>query len=159
MDVRFITFIYKEDGERNIGTKSSEEIWENVGQGKEYYADGTVIGGKEYYVCYFPVYNSSDEVVGMAFAGIPESIVGDNIADNTRTIVLAFICVAVIFAVVIIGVGLKIRKPIVKIADYTHLLSKGSLGIDVANASSIKEISTLVDSAESLQGNLKNIIS
>ena len=95
----------------------------------------------------------------MAFAGIPESIVGDNIADNTRTIVLAFICVAVIFAVVIIGVGLKIRKPIVKIADYTHLLSKGSLGIDVANASSIKEISTLVDSAESLQGNLKNIIS
>lgn len=158
-DVRFITSIYKEDGERNIGTKSSEGIWEAVSQGKEYYADGTVIGGKQYYVCYIPVYSSSDEVVGMAFAGIPESIVGDNIADNTRIIVLVFICVAALCAAAIIGVGLKIRKPIVRIADYTHLLSRGSLGVDIADASSIKEISTLIDSAESLQGNLKNIIS
>ena len=158
-DVRFITSIYKEDGERNIGSKSSEGIWENVKQEKDYYDDGTVIGGKPYYVCYLPVYSSSNEVVGMAFAGIPESIVGDNIADNTKTIVFAFVCVAAIFAAVIIGVGLKIRKPIVRVADYTHLLSKGSLGVDLANASSIKEISTLIDSAESLQGNLKNIIS
>ena len=73
-DVRFVTSIYKEDGERNIGTKSSEGIWETVKQGKDYYAAGTVIGGKKYYVCYLPVYSSSDEVVGMAFAGIPESM-------------------------------------------------------------------------------------
>ncbi len=158
-DERFITSIYKEDGERNIGTKASEGIWETVSQGKEYYADGTVIGGREYYVCYIPVRNSSDEVIGMAFAGMPESIVGDNIADNTKTIVIVFACVAAICAAAIIGVGLKIRKPIVRIADYTHLLSKGSLGVDIANASSIKEISTLIDSAESLHGNLKNIIS
>ena len=32
-DVRFITSIYKEDGERNIGTTSSEGIWETVKQG------------------------------------------------------------------------------------------------------------------------------
>ena len=158
-DERFITSIYKEDGERNIGTKSSEGIWETVRQGNEYYADGTEIGGKQYYVCYIPVYSSSDEVVGMAFAGIPESIVGDNIADNTKTMIFVFLCVAAFFAVVIVGVGLKIRKPIVKIADYTQLLSKGSLGVDIANASSIREISTLIDSAESLHGNLKNIIS
>lgn len=158
-DVRFITSIYKEDGERNLGTKSSEGIWDTVKQGKEYYADGTVIGGKQYYVCYIPVYNRSEEVVGMGFAGIPESIVGDNIANNTKTIVIVFLCVAAVCAAAIIAVGLKIRKPIVKIADYTHLLSSGSLSVDFVNASSIKEISTLIDSAESLQGNLKNIIS
>lgn len=158
-DVRFITSIYKEDGERNIGTKASEGIWESVKQGKEYYASGTVIGGKKYYVCYIPVYSSSDEVLGMAFAGIPESIVGDNIASNTKTMVVVFICVAVLCALAIIFVGLKIRKPIVGIADYTHLLSKGSLGIDIDDTSSIKEISLLVDSAESLHNNLKKIIS
>ncbi|MDE6435755.1 MAG: cache domain-containing protein [Lachnospiraceae bacterium] len=158
-DVRFITSIYKEDGERNIGTKSSEGIWESVRQGNDYYASGTVIGGKPYYVCYIPVYGSSNEAIGMAFAGIPESIVGDNIASNTKTIVFMFVCVAAICAAAIIGVGLKIRKPIVGIADYTHLLSKGSLGADIADVSSIKEISTLIDSAESLHDNLKNIIS
>lgn len=158
-DVRFVTSIYKEDGERNIGTKSAEGIWETVKEGKEYFASGTVIGGNKYYVCYIPVCSSSDEVVGMAFAGIPESIVGNNIAANTKTIVLVFICVAVICAAAIVAVGFKIRKPIIGIADYTHLLSSGSLGIDVADASSIKEISLLIDSAESLQSNLKNIIS
>lgn len=158
-DERYITSIYKEDGERNIGTKASEGIWETVRQGKDYYADGTVIGGKEYFVCYIPVCNSSGEVVGMAFAGMPESIVGDNIAANTKTIVIVFVCVAAVCAAAIIGIGLKIRKPIVRIAGYTHLLSKGRLGADVANASSIKEISMLIDSAQSLQVNLKKIIS
>lgn len=158
-DERFITSIYKEDGERNIGTKSSEGIWDAVKQGKDYYAEGTVIGGKQYYVCYIPVANSSGKVVGMAFAGIPESIVSNNIANNTRTIMIAFVCVAAICVVVIILVGLRIRKPIIRIAAYTHLLSRGSLSTDIDNASSIKEISTLIDSAESLQGNLKSIIS
>lgn len=158
-DVRYITSIYKENGERNIGTKAAEGIWETVRQGKEYYTDGTVIGGKEYYVYYIPVYNDSDEAVGMAFAGIPKSIVGDNIAGNTRMIMSVFVFVAAICAALIIAVGLKIRKPIVKIAEYTRLLSSGSLGIDITNASSIKEISTLIDSAESLQSSLKNIIS
>ncbi len=158
-DVRFITSIYKEDGERNIGTKSAEGIWETVRQGKEYYAEGTVIGGREYYVCYIPVYSGSSEVIGMAFAGIPESIVGDNIAANTKVILLVFVCVAAVCTAAIIGIGLMIRKPIVRIAGHTHLLSKGSLGIDMANASSIREIATLIDSAESLQGNLKTIIS
>lgn len=158
-DERFITSIYKEDGERNIGTKSAEGIWETVKQGKEYYAAGTVIGGNQYYVCYIPVYSSSNDVVGMAFAGIPESIVGDNIADNTKTIVFVFACVAAICAMAIIVVGLRIRKPIVEVAEYTHLLSKGSLGVAITGASSIREISTLIDSAQSLQGNLKNIIS
>lgn len=158
-DVRFITSIYTEEGERNIGTKSAEGIWETVSQGKEYYAEGTVIGGKEYYVYYIPVYANSEEIVGMAFAGMPESIVGDSIAENTRTIVVVFLFVAAICVAAIIVAGLKIRKPIVGIADYTHLLSKGNLGIDVANASSIKEISTLIDSAETLHSNLKNIIS
>lgn len=158
-DERFITSIYKEDGERNIGTKSAEGIWETVKQGKEYYAAGTVIGGNQYYVCYIPVYSSSNDVVGMAFAGIPESIVGDNIADNTKTIVFVFACVAAICAMAIIVVGLRIRKPIVRVAEYTHLLSRGSLGVAITDVSSIREISTLIDSAQSLQGNLKNIIS
>ncbi|MDE6640274.1 MAG: cache domain-containing protein, partial [Acetatifactor sp.] len=36
-DVRFITSIYNEAGERNVGTKASEGIWDLVKQGEDYY--------------------------------------------------------------------------------------------------------------------------
>ena len=56
-------------------------------------------------------------------------------------------------------IGLKIRKSIIGIADYTHELSTGSLGISTNCTSNIREIDALIDSAENLQDNLKNSIS
>ena len=158
-DVRFITSIYNEDGERNIGTKASDGIWEIVKQGKDYYTNGTVIGGKKYYVYYIPVCRENGEVVGMAFAGMPESLVKENITANARSMVLAAVCIAAFCIVVIVLIGLRIRKSIIGIADYTHELSTGRLGISTSCTSNIREIANLIDSTEDLQGNLKNIIS
>lgn len=158
-DVRFITSIYNEDGERNIGTKASEGIWDIVKQGKDYYTNGTVIGGKEYYVYYTPVYGKNGEVIGMAFAGMPESLVNENITSNTMSMLLISICTAVLCIVIIVLIGLNIRKSIIGIANYTHELSAGSLGISTNCTSGIREIADLIDSAENLQDNLKNIIS
>ena len=158
-DERFITSIYKEDGERNIGTKASDGIWDLVKQGKDYYTNGTVIGGKEYYVYYIPVCNEDGEAVGMAFAGMPESLVKENITSNTKSMVLAAVCIAIFCILISVFIGLNIRKSIIGIADYTHELSSGSLGVDTGCTSNISEISTLIDSAENLQDNLKNIIS
>ena len=93
-DVRFITSIYNEDGERNVGTKASEGIWDLVKQGKDYCTNGTIIGGREYYVYYTPVYSEDGEIIGMAFAGMPESLVKENITSNTRSMVLVAVCTA-----------------------------------------------------------------
>ena len=158
-DVRFITSIYNEDGERNVGTKSSEGIWDLVKEGKDYSAKGTVIGGRKYYVYYTSVRSESGEIVGMAFAGMPESFVNENITSNTMNMVLVAVCTAVFCIVIIVLIGLNIRKSIIGIADYTHELSKGSLGISTSCKSGIKEIAILIDSAKNLQDNLKNIIS
>ncbi|MBD5445394.1 MAG: hypothetical protein HDR29_07585 [Lachnospiraceae bacterium] len=158
-DVRFITSIYNEDGERNIGTKSSEGIWDFVRQGNDYHTNGTVIGGNKYYVYYTPVSNESGEIVGMAFAGMPEYFVNENIRSNTMSMVLVAVCTAVFCIVIIVLIGLNIRKSIIGIVDYMHELSEGSLGINASCKSNIREIADLIDSAENLQDNLKNIIS
>ena len=158
-DVRFITSIYNEDGERNIGTKASEGIWDFVKQGKDYRTNGTMIGGKKYYVYYTPVCSESGEIIGMAFAGMPESLVNENIASNTRSMVLVAVCTAAFCIVIIVLIALRIRKSIIAIANYTHELSTGSLSISTSCASNIREIAALIDSAENLQDNLKNIIS
>ncbi len=158
-DVRFITSIYNESGERNIGTKASEGIWDFVRQGKDYLTNGTVIGGNKYYVYYTPVYNESGEIIGMAFAGMPESFVNENITSNTMSMVLVAVFTAAFCIVIIVLIGLNIRKSIIGIVDYMHELSEGRLGINANCTSNIREISALIDSAENLQDNLKNIIS
>ena len=158
-DVRFITSIYNEDGERNVGTKASEEIWNIVKQGEDYYTNGTIIGGKEYYVYYTPVCNKNGEVLGMAFAGMPESIVKESITSNTRSMVLVAVCTAAFCVVIIVLIGLRIRKSIIGIADYTHELSTGNLNIGISCTSNIREIADLIESAENLRETLENIIS
>ena len=158
-DVRFITSIYNENGERNIGTKSSQGIWDFVKQGKDYQTNGTVIGGRKYYVYYTPVYRENGEIIGMAFAGMPESLVNRNIMTNTMSMVLVAVCTAVFCIVIIVLIGLRIRKSIIGIADYTHELSTGRLSISNSCTSNIREIAVLIDSTENLQDNLKNIIS
>ncbi|MBD5519673.1 MAG: hypothetical protein HDR03_00300 [Lachnospiraceae bacterium] len=158
-DVRFITSIYNEDGERNIGTKASEGIWDFVRQGNDYHTNGTVIGGNKYYVYYTPVSNESGEIVGMAFAGMPEYFVNENIRSNTMSMVLVAVCTAAFCIVIIVLIGLNIRKSIIGIVDYTHELSEGNLGINTSCTSNIREISALIDSVKNLQDNLKSIIS
>ena len=157
-DERFITSVYNDNGERNVGTKASEGIWNLVKQGKDYRTNGTMVGGKAYYVYYTPVCGDSGEIVGMAFAGMPESLVNENITANTRSMVLVAVCTAAFCIVLIVLIGLNIRKSIIGIADYTHELSRGSLNIGTSCKSNIREIAALIDSAENLQGNLKNII-
>ena len=158
-DVRFITSIYNENGERNVGTKASEGIWDIVKQGSDYRSNGTIIGGKEYYVYYTPVCSESGEIVGMAFAGMPESLVNENITSNTMNMVLVAVCTAAFCIVIIVLIGLSIRKSIIGIAGYTYELSAGRLSINTSCTSNIREISALIDSAENLQNSLKNIIS
>ena len=158
-DVRFITSVYNENGERNVGTKAAEGIWDSVRQGNDYRTNGTVIGGKKYYVYYTPVSDESGEIIGMAFAGMPESFVNENIASNTRTLVLAAICTAAFCIVIIVLIGLSIRKAIIEIVAYTHELSAGNLEINTDCTSNIREIADLIDSAKNLQDNLKKIIS
>ena len=116
-DERFITSIYNESGERNVGTKASEGIWTLVKQGKDYRTNGTIIGGKEYYVYYTPVSSEGGEIIGMAFAGMPESIVRENITSNTMSMVLVTVCTAAFCIVIIVLIGLNIRKSIIGIAD------------------------------------------
>ena len=95
----------------------------------------------------------------MAFAGMPEYFVNENIRSNTMSMVLVAVCTAAFCIVIIVLIGLNIRKSIIGIVDYTHELSEGSLGISTNCTSNIREIAALIDSTENLQDNLKSIIS
>ena len=66
----------KENGVRIEGTKASDAVVETVlKQGKDYLQSDVKIADAEYTVCYMPIKkNGTDEIIGMAFAGIKLTI-------------------------------------------------------------------------------------
>lgn len=158
-DTRFITSIVDgETGKRFEGTKADETIYKKVSEGEDYYQDGVMIDGREYYVYYTPVMDTSGKVVGMAFAGIPETVVSNEIKSAVVSMVAVTIVITIICIVIVVLCAIKIKKPIAKISGYAKELAGGNLSVDIEAKSGVKEISVLIDSTRELQENLKNII-
>ncbi len=69
-DTRMITTIKKENGERAVGTRASQEVNDVViKHGQAYFSSRVEVNGVYYYGYYVPLKNSDDSVVGMVFAG------------------------------------------------------------------------------------------
>lgn len=159
-DTRYITSVLNDKGERNEGTQASAGIWESVSQGNDYYSDGVTIAGKDFFVYYMPFCNTTTgEIVGMAFAGIPE----DAISSAKTKAVTTFIIIAVISFIVwsVIGIlfAYKVGNPLKKTAIGLGSLAEGDLTNEYDVSSTIKETVSLIDSTESVQNNLKSTVS
>lgn len=157
---RFITSIVDAStGKRNEGTEADSAIYQEVASGKSFKADGVVIGGREYYVYYTPVKDAAGKVVGMAFAGEPESAVTDQINAMSTGLILMTVILVAVMVVIVVLFAFKIKKPIVSIVEETNNLARGELGHKIELKSSIKEIAVLIQAATELQENLSSIIS
>lgn len=78
-DTRILTSIVNDQGERQINTKASEKVIQEVLIGGNVYLDKNVeILGNQYIVCYTPIYQSgTNEIVGMIFLGTLQQKVND----------------------------------------------------------------------------------
>ncbi len=157
-DTRFITSLRNADGSRNIGTQANADIWATVKAGGEYHSGGVMIGGKEYYVYYLPLYDGSGKVWGMSFAGEPASAVhASKNAVMLSSILVALITVA-IFAVLAILVAKLVADPIKQLAATSSELATGKLNTVWSAKSHVAEIKTLIVSTQELQDSLRESI-
>lgn len=157
-DTRYITSLKKDNGERNEGTQADAAIYATVSAGNDYTADGVAIGGKNYYVYYTPLRGADGNVVGMAFAGEPDDEVNSAINTIVRLIVVIAIIIALVMLGIIYFVALKIKKPVADIADSTATLAAGDLTKSIDAVSFVKEVDSLISSAQTLQTNMINVI-
>lgn len=159
-DVSYITSIKDVATEkRNEGVKADPDIYKIVSSGKDYLSDGVVLGGRKYYVYYTPVVDGHENVIGMAFAGEPQSKVQSQIKRSTNVLLLLTIIMLLIMILIIIAIAAKIRKPIAAISNCMDEFAKGHIGDQIEIQSNIHEINILITSAKKLQENLKQIIS
>ena len=126
---RFITSIPDASNStgRNEGTTCDEEIWKEVSKGKTYRGDKVSISGNDYFVVYLPLYGVDNEIVGMAFAGKPESLILEELRGTIIQILILSVIILILCCVEIAFVAGWVKKPLVIIADNLKYLADGDL--------------------------------
>jgi diguanylate cyclase (GGDEF)-like protein len=114
-DNRILTTILRADGERFVRTKASD-VWAEVKNGEDYFSDDIVINGEHYFGYYSPIYDNSENVVGMSFAGVPGAELKSLVKHTYKICIM--ICIVLCVAAVILcsiatGHFMSIQKDIV----------------------------------------------
>jgi methyl-accepting chemotaxis protein len=149
-DTRFVTSLRNADGSRNVGTQADSTIYATVKSGKNVYKKNVTIGGKKYYVCYLPLYDSDGQFFGMAFAGkLMENVNAAKTKIVMTSIGIAAAVIAV-FTVIAIFIARLVATPIRTLGKISEELAQGNLALEVKAKSNIVEISALIISIRSI---------
>lgn len=132
-DRRMVTTIVDSNThKRLIGTKVSEEVYnEVVGNNNVYISNDVDINGEKYYVYYSPLKNGN-KTVGMIFAGVPYSSVRSYINKRTNVqVAMVMIVVAVGLAGIVLAV-FKIKNCVLETNNVVTEVSNGNLSTTIS---------------------------
>jgi len=123
-DTRAMTTVLNAKGERNIGTKASENISKQVLGGQDYMG-GAIVAGKQMFTYYSPIRNASGKILGMTFVGM-------DITDSQHQLNVTIINVVISMAVFValgVFIGLYIANGIANpLKSTVNMLNEMSMG-------------------------------
>ena len=162
-DTRYLTTITNSEGERQIGTKASDIVIEQVlKNGKNYSSDNVNILGTRYICYYVPIWDESgSNPVGMVFLGEHYDQVYVEIADSVKRIVFPMLFVLFIGLIFARVVGKRIIDSIQAAIAYLNQLAEGKLGfcIDSQLLHRRDVVGDMCRSIENLNRQLTEIVS
>ncbi len=133
-DTRYLTTITNEKGERQIGTKASDEVIEKVlKQGNDYQNRNIDILGKRYIGYYMPLYQEgTSQIAGMVFIGEDYSDVRNGVSSSFKTLFIGIIIVLLLSIVIAYLIARHIVNAIEQGVSYVEAMSNGQLGMKVS---------------------------
>lgn len=148
-------------GDRLVGTTASDKVVETVlKNGKEFSDTSVVINGESYYAYYVPI-TQDDEVIGMAFAGLPSQETDSYILK--KEITLFVICDIVLIAIIIIGLvfALNLSHALAGAENTIKEMARGNLTVrvDEKTKKRFDEVGSMTRELETLINELVNVIS
>ena len=127
-DTRMATSLLDSSGKRIIGTQASPEVAEKVlKRGETFSSYNTTINNENYYCYYLPLENPDGTIVGMIFAGQPSEEIDSYISQKTAYVTIIAIVNAIVIAVFVFFIALKISKTIVIMENKVNQLADGDL--------------------------------
>ncbi|SFQ46606.1 methyl-accepting chemotaxis protein [Lachnospiraceae bacterium XBB1006] len=117
-----------------IGTKAGDVVIEKVIKGKEsYQAQDVLINDNPYYVAYEPLLDKDGAVYGMAFVGLPKTMVTAYISKRVAwTVTLSFGFI-ILFTLIAVFYALRIIHAIKENVDAVHQMANGDLSINISD--------------------------
>jgi two-component system, NtrC family, sensor kinase len=149
-DVRISTNVLSQSGQRAIGTRVSEEVYEAVLQKGDSWHDRAFVVSDWYLTAYKPIKNLSDEIIGILYVGMLEKPFTG--LRTERFFMFMFIMLIAGFLALMVSyfLALKIAHPLRKALKASGEISKGDLAYRLKENSSIKELNQLACSFNSM---------
>lgn len=124
-DVRRLTTITDEEGNRLVGTKAdSQTVHWVLETGRKYFSQKVEINGEDYFGYYIPILNKDKSVVGMAFAGKKRADVMNSVIGSMMKSVLICLLVVVATLLVCVAASQKIVDALKSIMEYLGFLAQ-----------------------------------
>lgn len=134
-DLRVATNVRTLDGERAIGTRVSQEVYDQViGQGFPWVGRAFVVNAW-YITAYEPIRNIHDEIIGMLYVGMLEA----PYVDLRRRVIFIFLGIAFVAVILLTVIAFftanMITKPIKELVFATRKVAQGDLTYEVKRIS------------------------
>ena len=157
-DTRVATTVKDAAGNRQVGTKASEAVIDNViTQGKFFVGKASVMG-EDHYAAYQPLKDTAGKTIGMLFVGVSVHEMDDVVENLIMSIALA---VVVIMIVCILASNFFIGKMVGQLDEVVGAVKKvssGNLRIADLEIKSDDEIGILSDNVNEMKIRLKNLL-
>ena len=154
-DVRISTNVKNKQGNRAIGTRVSEEVYNQVLVNAQTWDDKAFVVNNWYKTAYEPIRNIEGNVIGMLYVGTLEQPFID-IARNTSLMLVLIIAGATAIAVIISYIiDADISKNVRNLLTATGKLSDGEYGLIVKTTTSVTELNELAKSFNEMSLQLK----
>jgi two-component system NtrC family sensor kinase len=153
-DVRISTNVKNEDGSRAIGTRVSEEVYDQVVRNGGIWIGRAYVVNNWYITTYEPIKNINDEIIGILYVGILEQ----KYLDIKKRTIFAFLTIALMGALVAMALSYllsrRISLSIKRLASAARAVAGGNLNARVGIASN-DELQELADAFNSMASALK----
>lgn len=157
-DTRVATTVKDSAGNRQVGTKASGAIIDNViRQGKFFVGKASVLG-EDHYAAYQPIKDATGKTIGMLFVGVSVHEMDEVVEQLIMSIALA---VVVIVIICILASNFFIGRMVGQLDGVVGAMKKisgGNLRINDLEIKSSDEIGTLAESANDMKYRLKHLL-
>lgn len=153
-DLRISTNVKNGDGTRAIGTRVSEDVYNQVVVDGEPYIGRAYVVNNWYITAYEPIKNSNHRIIGILYVGILEQ----KYVDIKQQTVFAFLAITLVGALVSMllayYISRSISQPINKLVSASGEVARGNLETSV-EINSNDELGELADTFNSMASALK----
>lgn len=160
-DTRMLTTLTNENGEREINTQLSANVYEKVKNGETYYAPEIELFGKPYSGYYVPLHQpDSNEIVGSVFCGRSLEQVNQSLTNTSVSMAVVMMIIFIIAFAIVLFMVVRIAKTLSGTAGNLNDVAKGVLNLEIKPTlmNRSDEVGDMARAIQSLIHNLHSIL-